>query len=336
MFCKYCGTEIADDSVFCAKCGKKIQEVASNNHNEKCDDCNSTCVQFVTNENDIWKDTHNLHWKKPIVARIVQTILLIVGFFFLCYGIVWCCIIERKVSEANHPCSYPYFDRFEANAYEPMGIIDFFVDLERDDPDFLSHKSEWDALYKEKYDDKSIERATKRLCTKWGIDTNTLTFNESPYGDQLTALQRMEIIHSIEREVPPVVSIPYDYAKYYAVANQMAVSKFRTRIILFFILPALLFIVISIIWIIKTIPKPDKKAILPRDYADKIEDYSWNGFAVHKYIRFIKDNKYGILDAANRSITVPATFDLIEWREANKSYDGVLDGSRKTYNMDLK
>ena len=107
MFCRYCGTEIADDSAFCAKCGKKIQEDAPNSHNEKCDDCNSTCVQFVADENDIWKDTHNLQWKKPIVARVVQTILLIVGFFFLCYGIVWSCIIEEKAMEFGQYSYHP-------------------------------------------------------------------------------------------------------------------------------------------------------------------------------------------------------------------------------------
>ena len=29
MFCKYCGHEIADDSVFCEKCGKNIKEIAA-------------------------------------------------------------------------------------------------------------------------------------------------------------------------------------------------------------------------------------------------------------------------------------------------------------------
>ena len=31
MFCKYCGQEIADDSVFCEKCGKNIKEAAIDN-----------------------------------------------------------------------------------------------------------------------------------------------------------------------------------------------------------------------------------------------------------------------------------------------------------------
>ena len=26
MFCKYCGAEIADDSIFCQKCGQKVSE----------------------------------------------------------------------------------------------------------------------------------------------------------------------------------------------------------------------------------------------------------------------------------------------------------------------
>ncbi len=340
MFCKYCGTEIADDSVFCAKCGKRIQEDAHNAQSEKYDENNSIRVQLVADENVIWKDTSNLQWKKPTVARLVQTILLIVGMFFLCYGILWCCIIEKKVGKTDHPCSYPYFDRFEASAEEPMRIIDVFVNLERDDPNFSVYKSEWETLYNEKYyltDEGRIskERVTKRLCKEWGIDYNKITDKDIPYwDDQFTQAQRDQLRHAIEKESPAVSSVPYDYSKYYILAEQMAVSKFRTHALFIFILPALIIIILSIIWAVKITPKSENKTILPRDYADKIEVYSWNGFSLHKYIRFIKNNKYGILDAANRSITVPATFELIEWREKNKSYDGILDGVRKTYNMD--
>lgn len=340
MFCKYCGTEIADDSVFCAKCGKKIQEVASNNHNEKSDDCNSTCVQFVANEKDIWEKADNLRWVKPIGARIMQTILLIIGLFFLCYGVVWYCIIEKKVSDDSHPCFYPSFYMFTASACEPMGIIDVWVDLERDDPDFSLYKSEWETIYSEKYylTDKvriSNDKVTKRLCKEWGIDT-TLTYNDMFKYDvyhNLTSNQRSQLRSEIDRETPARDYIPYEYAQYYTKVEQMAVSLFRTHTLFFFILPALVIIILSTIWIVKITPKSGNKLTLPRDYADKIESYTWNGFSLHKYIRFIKDEKYGILDAANRSITVPATFELIKWREKNKSYDGVLDGVRKTYNL---
>ena len=331
MFCKYCGTEIADDSIFCTRCGKKVLEDAPNVHKEKVDDSNSIRVQLIDGEKDAWKATDNMQWVKPIGARIIQTALLVIGLFFLCYGIVWICIIERRVSESGHTSSYPYFSGFVASADEPLGIIDVFVDLERDDPNFSMYKSEWEALYNEKYglDDKEREeRVTKRLYKEWGIDDD----NQNNY--ELTAAQRVQIFREIEREKPPVVSVPFDYVKYYYKAEEMAVSKFRIQVLFVFILPALILIVLSIIWIIRITPKSDKKTNLPRDYADKIEIYTWGGFSFHKYVRFIKDDKYGILDAANHNIIVPAIYELIEWRQINKSYDGVLEGVRATYILD--
>ena len=327
MFCKYCGAEITDDSIFCAQCGKKVQEDVHITNNEKSDDGNSIRVKLVADEKDIWKDTDSLQWVKPIVARVMQTIFLTIGLFFLCYGIVWSFMIERRVSK-TFP-HFPYFNEFIAYAYEPLGIIDVYVDLEKDDPDFSLYEKEWYSLYNKQYVDKKIYK-------ELGIDTASLTYYHSPYGDQLSPDQWMQISTIEGKKLLSGCSIPYEYMKYYDKIEQLAISKFRTQTLLILILPALLLIIFSIIWIIKVTPKIEKKAILPRDYADKIEDYSWYGFTIHKYIRFIKNDKYGILDAANRSITVPATFDLIEWREANKSYDGVLDGSRKTYNMDLK
>lgn len=330
MFCKYCGTEIADDSIFCTRCGKKVLENTPIVHNEIVDDSNSIRVQLIDGEKDAWQATDNMQWVKPIGARIIQTVLLVIGLFFLCYGIIWSCIIERKVSESGHSSSYPYFSGFVASADEPLGIVDVFVDLERDDPNFSMYKSEWEALYNEKYglvDKERREKVIKRLYKEWGID------DDKPWYELPVEL-RLQYHREMERETPPVVSVPYDYVKYYYKAEEMAVSKFRMQVLFVFILPALILIVLSIIWIIRITPKSDKKTILPRDYADKIEIYTWGGFSFHKYVRFIKDDKYGIIDAVGRIVIVPATFELIEWRQNNKSYDGVLDGVRKTYYLD--
>jgi hypothetical protein len=120
----------------------------------------------------------------------------------------------------------------------------------------------------------------------------------------------------------------------YNVVKQKVVMKFRIYVLLIFILPALVIIAFTSLWIIKITPKKENKSILPRDFADKMENYTWNGFSTHKYLRFItNDNKYGILDAVSRSVVIPASFDSIEWREKNKSYDGVVDGITKTYNL---
>ena len=200
MFCKYCGGKIADDSIFCVHCGKNITEDVQTTPKVTEDDKTPVRIQLVNTDNSQWKSTESLQWVKPLGARITQAILLVIGLFFLCYGIVWSCIIEKKVSESSHPCSYPYFSRFEANAYEPLGIIDVFVDLERDDPNFQTYKEEWDALYNEKYDDNFEDKIVKRLCKECGIDT-TLTYSDILFGDYLTRDQRFQIHREIEREM---------------------------------------------------------------------------------------------------------------------------------------
>ena len=347
MYCKYCGSKIADDSVFCVKCGKSVVDNEINvAHKEKEVDGNSIRIQLMNIEKSIWKSTDDLQWIKPIGARILQVILLSIGVFFFFYGIIWYFIIEEKVNVYSHPCSYPYFSRYEAKAVEPLGIIAVFVDLERDDPNFQKDKEKWETLYKY---GKLEDQIVKRLCKVWGIDTtlsysyicldldtpvswdSTISWGEALGGYHLTNYQRFQIHSEIERERRAVSNIPYDHGKYHTKVYQLAISKFRTLTLFEYILPAIIIIVLSIIWIIKITPKSNSKTILPRDLADKIENYTWNGFTLHKYLRFIKDGKYGILDAVTRSIVVSATYDLIEWRQSNKSYDGLINGVKKTY-----
>ena len=75
---------------------------------------------------------------------------------------------------------------------------------------------------------------------------------------------------------------------------------------------------------------PNSEDKLPRDFADKIEVYSWNGFLVPKYILFQKDNKYGVIDASKYIVVIPAQYDAVIWREQNVSFDATLNNKEET------
>ena len=265
MYCKYCGHEIADNSVFCAKCGRKVQHDTSISHEDGFTEKEPIRVQIVENKRSHWRDAANMQWKKPIAARILQSIFAVVGFFFLVYGIVWISIIKNNIFESYSVCGC------RISAMDSFYIIDVSSPLD------FSYEST-------------------------GSSHRPIAYSNSGL-----------VIHN------------------YNEVKQTVVSKFRLKVLLIFILPALTIIVFTLLWAIKITPKKENKSILPRDLANKIEDYTWNGFISHKYLRFIKDDKYGILDAVSRTVIIPASFELIEWREKNKSYDGILDGVRSTY-----
>lgn len=275
MYCKYCGHEIADDSVFCAKCGKKVQHDMSNSQEDgftedkpiRIQITEPTCVQIVETKRSDWKDATTMQWKKPVAARILQSILAVVGLFFLVYGIVWISIVKNNLSES-------------------FSISGCWVSTE-DSFGIVSVSCPLDFSYKSSGLSQGYNLVYRENC---GLRIHN--YNE---------------------------------------VKQTVVSKFQLKVLLVFILPALTIILLTLLWAIKITPKKENKSILPRDLANKIEDYTWNGFTSHTYLRFIKDDKYGILDAVSRTVVIPASFELIEWREKNKSYDGILDGVRSTY-----
>ncbi len=88
-------------------------------------------------------------------------------------------------------------------------------------------------------------------------------------------------------------------------------------------------------WMIHTpFPKPENR--LPRDVADKIEPYKWRGFGESKYKFFQKDGKLGIVDIARFYVVVPAKYDLILWREQDKTIDVIENGEKKTLEIKEK
>ncbi len=83
--------------------------------------------------------------------------------------------------------------------------------------------------------------------------------------------------------------------------------------------PSVIFFII-IFGRLKTLKKKAKDN-LPRDIADYIESYEIRKLFSNKYVIFIKDGKYGIIDATEHKIEVPAQYNKIRWRVPSKSYD---------------
>lgn len=111
----------------------------------------------------------------------------------------------------------------------------------------------------------------------------------------------------------------YINQKYTRDFEPKAKEMFRTFVSLAYCLPSLIFIILISVWLKNS--KKDVNNNIPRDIADYIESYSIKGLNIHKYVIFIKDGKYGILDAIKHKVIVPAQYNKIRWRVPSKSYD---------------
>lgn len=82
MFCKYCGAEIADDSVFCSKCGKNISEKAETRTEEKPKVEESPSVPVSIPEPsaglkpDTWYYTDGTETEGPLYAELLKKKIL--------------------------------------------------------------------------------------------------------------------------------------------------------------------------------------------------------------------------------------------------------------------
>ncbi len=127
------------------------------------------------------------------------------------------------------------------------------------------------------------------------------------------------------------VEDPWDLFEYTAVNNAVSIdscrSKFRTKMWIFVHAPSILLIIFLIWWKAKT-RFPKESDGLPRDVADKIQPYSWDGFSLHKYIIFQKNNKYGIIDASDFYVVEPAIYDSLIWRIPQKTCEVQLNDKK--------
>lgn len=81
-------------------------------------------------------------------------------------------------------------------------------------------------------------------------------------------------------------------------------------------------------------PKGTKKL---REVADYCQRYSYWGIfrnrKTPKFVFFVKDNKFGLLDVAHYSVFLPANYDSLEWREKKKYLNAVITG--RNYIIDI-
>lgn len=245
MYCKHCGTPIADNSVFCSKCGKLVIEVGSQSdtHSPKT---NST--QWVT--------TENLQWRKPITARYTQIIIILILGVLSLYPL-YCLISGGKVQE-YYGGGYGMDRRHEVYVNDPWKI--------------------------------RILKFTSVKMFNWNHGDNIVKYGHFSKGD--------------------------------------AQNVFRWKMILV-LLPFIALIWLTIRWM-KLTRFTGEKDIVPRDVADEIEQYEWDGFAQYKYVFYKKDGKYGIIDAKNYCVIVPAQYDTISWRMPNRLFDVTIEGEKKT------
>ena len=96
---------------------------------------------------------------------------------------------------------------------------------------------------------------------------------------------------------------------------------------------------IALMWLVRKWMKstryPNQNDIVPRDVADEIEQYEWDGLSKYKYVFFKKDGKYGIIDARNYCVIVPAQYDSIKWRMPNKTFDVTLGEEKQTISIEI-
>lgn len=75
-----------------------------------------------------------------------------------------------------------------------------------------------------------------------------------------------------------------------------------------------------------------KKNVELKVIADYVQKYSYWGIfrkrKTPKFILFIKDNKFGILDVAHYKVYLPAQYDYLEWREKKKYLNATLNGRK--------
>lgn len=75
MFCKYCGTQISDDAVFCEKCGKRLIDKEIVQHDERKEES----ITETKNQTEKGKFLKTVKYSPPSVGIVLSIVLVIIG-----------------------------------------------------------------------------------------------------------------------------------------------------------------------------------------------------------------------------------------------------------------
>jgi len=268
MYCKHCGRLIADDSVFCSKCGKKVVDVSRTTETPTSTPSPSPSPSPKTDDVQ-WVSAENLQWEKPLVLRAFQIVLLLIIGYFSLYPF-YCFISGGKTTEY-------------------ITVHEYGVDI------FTNRKK------------------------------NTRIYHSIEVKDPLNKkiLEFTNVEHCYSYDSGSIL------AKY---VHRYAQNVFRWKMALA-LLPFFAAFFLVFIWIRRT-RFPGEKDVIPRDIADEVEQYEWSGFTRNKYVFYKKDGKYGVIDASNYCINIPAQYDSVKWRMPNKLFDARLEDNTQTIKIE--
>lgn len=92
------------------------------------------------------------------------------------------------------------------------------------------------------------------------------------------------------------------------------------------------FIIYFVFYVKKNFPKTELRAI-----ADYVQKYHYSGFflprTAKRYVIFVKNGKFGVLEYVHYEVTLPAQYDYLEWHTKNKYLKVTANGD--TFIMDV-
>lgn len=156
------------------------------------------------------------------------------------------------------------------------------------------------------------------------VDVYSYKFNDGYYSD----FEYVYDDNGNEREVSAgeYISNPVEWTA------EKSLFEYRRRLVLIFMSFACGAIALFLImhFVICGYPQRPKRTKPLSEVADYCQKYSYWGIfrrrKTPKFVFFIKDGQFGILDVAHYSVFLPARYDFLSWREKNKYLNAVING----------